>query len=133
MKIEIEKFLDDSEIKEIIKRETISLIRESINTQVRSMLVQKASEIIDKELDKQIRRTFEVPFIVDNGWGDRKEYASFDGLFKERLNKELTGYNVTRKADELVKNYVQETMKDSLESLKEQLLKISIKKVGKDE
>lgn len=118
MNIDIETYiqqqLEGIDIAELVRRELRTMVADEFKSTVTPAVRKEVDAIIKAELEA----CFSKPIKTDNGWGERKEYASLDDLFKLELYKRLeSSYEMKSTIKKLVEVKVSDLMKQHYDAI----------------
>lgn len=129
----------EKEIDELLE----GLIKEKVESYVTEGLITKRIDIIIKDVLKEkivnyfnlvsattdffkdkINEILNQPIKVDNGWGDRKTYSSFEELFKTTLKEKIdSDYTISNTVKECVKNRIDKLIETKANELMKEVEK----------
>lgn len=110
----IQKHLEEMDIAELVRRELRAMVADEFKSTVAPAVRKEIDTIIKTELEV----CFSKPIKTDNGWGERKEYASLDDLFKLELYKRLeSSYEMKSTIKKLVEAKVSDLMKQHYDAI----------------
>lgn len=94
-------------------------IEEQVEKEIRSRSDGYIKEVVDRVIDGMVR--------VDDGWGNVKEYGSFDDLVRARIAKQLgSSWSVEEKVREAVdakiKKLCEQVRKEHVDNMAEQVM-----------
>ena len=99
---------------------------------VRDKMDGRVETYVKERIDEEIKKVLDEPIHIDNGWGDRKDYDSFEDLFKqtfkERLNRDWEMKStIKRTIEDRVDNLVKKKTKELTEKIQDLVLSEVIK------
>lgn len=117
-----ESYIQDYDFRYLVKE----VVREKIEGRVKTY--------VDERIDEEIKKVLDEPVHIDNGWGDRKDYDSFEDLFKQTFNKKLEdNWKMTSTIKQTIENRVDELVKKKTKELTSKIQDLVLSEVIKDE
>jgi len=102
----VKQRIDQMDIEYLVKESVSALISDQVKKSIKPILETQLNSIIEKEIES----IFTTEVKTDDGWGQRKTYASFEDLFKHEFQKKL-------KDEYKVKNVIQKLVQERVTSL----------------
>ena len=102
-------------------------VREIARGEIKSIVNIKINEIIDNEIKNVL--TGEID--IDNGWGNRKHYNSFEELFKLTFNEKLNStYEIKRVIEKTIQDHVDKLIKNKTKELTTKIQDLVLVELG---
>lgn len=107
MRVDINKALEariaEVDVEGLVNNAIIGVVNKQISESLKSYTEKKIEPIIDKEIKQALKK----PVTTDNGWGETKNYDSFEDFFKKVFADKLKDvYGIQSKIDRAVKEQV---------------------------
>lgn len=119
----INQFLSDDEIKDIIDDKIRSIITQEVNHEVRQLIRTSIDNIIESEVAGMTINILSGPVTIDNGWGNKQMYNSFDDMFKGELRSKITDRNIEMQVGKIMREKIDALTKDKMQVVADMLLK----------
>lgn len=124
----IHERVDAIDIDELVKLEVRRVVASTVTRLVTQKILAITDEVAKGMVVDEINSILGSEVMVDDGWGHRAKYDTFDDLFKESLKKAaFDSYKVKQITNDVVKRmsqeYVQEKAKEIDSIVREALAK----------
>jgi len=111
--------IDEMDLSKMVRDEIRSMIHPMVTGEIFDQARKKVDQIVAQEIDTQMRKGVKT----DDGWGNRKEYKSFEDLFRatfrERMDK---SWDVQREIKRWTEEKVDQMVKSNKDALIRKLL-----------
>lgn len=123
-------------LKELISEdEILYAVRTVVSERIDRYLYEELHRLVDAAIrdrsdnyiNAAVQKVIDGMVRVDDGWGNRAEYGSFEDLVRARIGKHLSeGWNVERKVrdavDDKIKKLCEEVRKEHVDNMAEQVI-----------
>lgn len=108
LKDSVEEYLERVNFDKIAKE----VVGELLQDKIRRYFESKGNEVINAMIVNEIKETLNKPVHIDNGWGDKKDYNSFEDMFKQMFAKQLnSNWQMTSLIEKTIKNEIDNLVK----------------------
>ncbi len=137
--MEDKDFIIDNDVLEKLIKECIGNKLDEIDftyefkNVIREKLEKKAEEYIDKKIKEEIERVMEEPVHTDDGWGNKRDYETFEDLFKQTFSERMSrDWEIRRIIERTVEEKTDSLLKNKTKAVTEKLQDIILSEIIKD-
>lgn len=109
------KELIGNKVSEVIENEITYEVRQVIENKIKAITEEKVREVLNKEIDSILKGEI----IINDGWGSRKRYDSFEDMFKKEVKEQLNNYNFERTIEGQIRKKIENIFKNELNGVSE--------------
>lgn len=101
---------------------------------VKEKMEKRVESYVNERIDEEIKKVLDEPVHIDNGWGDRRDYDSFEDLFKQTFNKKLSNdWKMNETIKRTIEDRVDELVKKKSKELAGKIQDLILSEIIKDE
>ena len=123
----LKELISEDEIRNAVRDVVSGRIDYYINESIRNHVNEAIRDRSDDYIKSAVQKVIDGMVRVDDGWGNRADYGSFEDLVRARISKNLNdGWNVERKVRDAVDNKIKrlcdEVRKEHVDNMAEQVI-----------
>jgi histone H3/H4 len=128
LKENVNSYLEQVNIDNILKETIREIVRESIGNELKYSSEKYVNELVKEEIENILKE----PVKIDDGWGHKQNYSSFEDLFKDVFKTKInTTWEMQRTIEKVIKDRVEEFMKAKAKEVTEKAVGLVIDELGK--
>lgn len=114
LKDSVEEYLERVDFNKIAKE----VIRDLLKDKIYSYFDSKSDNVVNAMIVNEIKETLNKPVHIDNGWGRKEDYSSFEDMFKQIFAKQLNStYQITSIIEKTIRNEIDNIVKTKSKEL----------------
>lgn len=128
LKENVNSYLEQVNFNEVLKETIREIVRERIGNELQYSAEKYVNELVKEEIENILKE----PVKIDDGWGHKQNYSSFEDLFKDVFKAKInTTWEMQRTIETVIKDRVEEFMKAKAKEVTEKAVGLVIDELGK--